>query len=136
MERRAAFKKPLDVARSPLLERELERECVTEIEVIAAFVRRSPAEIPSLKSDGERLFSGKTIVAEWDGEKIRIAPKNGDSEGPVIQNILATLVTLQIHKERILRLLMRRASEAALRLRNGDWHPSGAQKISGELDLK
>ncbi len=89
---------------------------MTEIEVDEAFVRGGRAEISNLTSDGKRLCTGETVVAEWEGEEIRIAPENGDPAGPMRQEILATLVRLQIHKEKILRFLIRLGSEEALRL--------------------
>lgn len=80
-----------------------------EIEVITEFVQGRAAEVKTLKSDGERLYTGDHVVAEWGNDGIVM----NETRRPGDAHLLADLLALQMEKEDLVQRLRRKRRKGA-----------------------
>ena len=65
---------------------------MTETGVMIAFLDRKPAETLNLKSDGRRLHSGETVIAEWERNQLTVVSQNGDTAAERRKDLLTYLI--------------------------------------------
>lgn len=54
---------------------------MTRLEVLLRFLNRAPAYCHNLQTEGDRLYSYGVLVAEWEGDCLRITePIEGEPE--------------------------------------------------------
>lgn len=73
--------------------------------VIEAFLREQPAEAPHLRSDGDHLYVGESLFAEWAENGVAILSLGRESRGPMRMETLTTLVRLEMQKQKVLECL-------------------------------
>ncbi len=72
---------------------------MTETEVMTAFLSRKRAETLNLKSDSGQLHWGETVIAEWEGKRLRLVSQNGDTGAERCKDVLTYLILRKIQED-------------------------------------
>ena len=75
---------------------------MTEIEVMSAFLGRKPADMLNLKSDGTRLHSRETVIAEWTRHQLRLVSQKGHTGAERSKDVLTYLILRKIQEESLI----------------------------------
>jgi hypothetical protein len=97
---------------------------VTEQDVINAFVTRTKAECPLLRSDGLRLYAEGEAIAEWSAERLAIEPRRQGSAAERCKDLLTHAILLRSCWNQEVRRLLSRNCRELLPVATGAGRPS------------
>lgn len=77
-----------------------------DVDVLAAFFQRRAADQPGLRSDGDRLYSGAALIAQWDNGVIRIVSQKNEPAAERHKDLLVEFILWQMHRDSVIHRLI------------------------------